>query len=331
MHNWSLRHFVPACAFAVLLLSLCLAAGADPPLPPGHPRLQITSGHPAPVIVRIGAVDHDILALQIEAQRTRRSAVIPYEALPGDEIRVHRQHDIVRSVELIRGGAPVAYLAGEDHKHAWFFEKLIGTALDTEKADDPATYALAALEFYRLTGNRKWHERFIENSMLARSQSDVAKTKSGKVQGHGQRDAAFLYARLPGELATPRIAAVARSVLMKDAARCLDFARENAWGFVSSDRYRATGTGWFSTPELIPLMRACYLSGKPEYHAAMIRGVLFSVGANPMNLTYTTGVGHAWPRNAMVLDSRRTARAVPDGITVFGQVDYRDARARNNK
>ena len=49
-----------------------------------------------------------------------------------------------------------------------------------------------------------------------------------------------------------------------------------------------------------------------------------------MNMTYTTGVGHQWPRNAMVLDSRRTARAVPDGITVFGQVDYADARARKN-
>ena len=185
---------------------------------------------------------------------------------------------------------------------------------------------LAALELLRLTGDQKWHEHFAEDSVLTESKGTTDRSQIGR-----QRDAAFLYARLPDSLSEPRMATAARQSILNDAKSAMVFARENAWGFASSNRFRATGTGWFSTPDLIPLMRAHFLSGRPEFKAAFVRGVLFSVGANPMNITYTTGVGHEWPRNAMVLDSRRTARAVPEGITVFGQVDYPDAQARRSK
>lgn len=758
------RYSVRALALSFLFLTLCTNANADPPLPPGHPRLQITADAPAPVILHVGAVDRNILALEIEAQRTQRNAVEPYRPMTGDEIKVNEHLGVVTSVELIRNGAPVAYLVGKDRKHVWFFEKLVGVPLDTERADAPATYTLsslgssqaikprsvhrkskpidivipktqlpmrhyvylelptkledqrtytlhmpalglhkkevtftfdslhtrseaihvshigfrpddpvkraylsvwlgdggahafasnlkfalvdqktntavfegmvtdiwpagraekmkrkqnysltdvgaidfssycepgsyrisvtgigcsypftigqrvwdkpfliamkgfyhqrsgialgvpfttftrprpyhpddglkvyasrvtlmetrnglnfrgdssnfeslnknvtqetvanawggyfdaadwdrrvqhlgssrshlellelfpeyfahldlnipesgsaipdildealfnidcyrrlqtadggirggieaaehpiqgetswfdslrvmtyapgpwssyyyanvaaraayalrrfdagraadleqsalrawnwaeanvarfakmygknprwsqvidqrnlAALEFYRLTGDHKWHDRFVEDSVLVVSSPGSANGASSKSQRHSQQDAAFLYTRLPNDLGEPRIAAAARNLIMSDADRSLAFAKDNAWGLASSNRYSATGTGWFSTPDLIPLMRAHYLTGKADYKAAFVRGVLFSVGANPMNMTYTSGVGHEWPRNAMVLDSRRTARAVPNGITVFGQVDYGDARDRNQK
>ena len=758
------RCSVRAVALSFLFLTPWTNTNADPPLPSGHPRLQITAGAPAPVILHVGAVDRDVLALEIEAQRTERSAVEPYQPMAGDEIKVNKQSGIVRSVQLIRNGVPVAYLVGKDRKHVWFFEKLVGDPLDTNRADDPATYTLtspgtsqtikpasvhrkskpidivipamqlpmrhyiylelptnlenrrtytlhmpalglqktnvtftfdslqtrseaihvshvgyrpddpikrayisiwlgdggshafapnlkfvlvdqktnttvfegvvtdvwpagraekmkrqqnhsltdvgtidfssycepgsyrisvtgigcsypftigqrvwakpfmvamkgfyhqrsgialrapfttftrprpyhpddglqvyasdvtlmetrdglnfrgdssnfeslnknvtketvanawggyfdaadwdrriqhlgasrnhlellelfpayfahldlnipesgnalpdmldealfnidcyrrlqtagggirggieaaehpirgetswfdslrvmtyapgpwssyyyanvaaraayalrgldaeraaelersalrawdwaeanvgrfektygknprwsniidqrnlAALEFYRLTGDDKWHDRFVEDSVLTTLKPSSAKNLSAKNQGLRQQDAAFLYARLPHGLGEARLATAARNLILSDADRSLAFAEENAWGLASSNRNKATGTGWFSTPDLIPLMRAHYLTGKAKYKTAFVRGVLFSVGANPMNMTYTSGVGHEWPRNAMVLDSRRTARAVPKGITVFGQVDYADARARNNK
>ena len=180
--------------------------------------------------------------------------------------------------------------------HAWSWAEVNVDRFEKQHGKHPRWRSvgdernLAALEFYRLTGDPQWHALFMEDSVLAPSQL------GGTAQfGRGQRHAVFLYARLPDHLGQARLQEAAARVLIENAAAALGFARENAWGLV-----------------------------------AMIRGVWFSVGANPMNMTYTTGVGHEWPRNAMVLDSRRTARAVPEGITVFGQVDYAYARERKN-
>ncbi len=242
----------------------------------------------------------------------------------------------VRAAYLLRPfDADRASVLEQSALHAWAwaeanvsrFESKYGTHPRWSEIIDQRN--LAALELYRLTGEEKWHTLFVEDSLFVPIRQETVVKKRGWSRGLRQRDAAFLYVRLPTRLRKPDIAKLARRTLFSDADSSAAFADENAWGLASSQRTRATGTGWFSTPDLIPLMRANYLSGKPEYKAA-VRGILFSVGANPMNITYTTGVGHAWPRNAMVLDSRRTARAVPTGITVFGQVDYRDARARKS-
>ena len=131
---------------SIFLLCLSLygeSAGAAPPLPAGHPRLQITEHQPSPVIVHVGAVDRDIVALQIEAQRTERTAVEPYKPRPGDVTKVNEQHGVVNSVELIRDGKRVGYLAGRDRSHVWFFEKLVGNTLDIGKADNPASYQIS--------------------------------------------------------------------------------------------------------------------------------------------------------------------------------------------
>ena len=133
MNDRLLTLAVHAFAGCLLFLSLARSVTADPPLPAGHPRLQITTDQPSPVIVHLGAVDHNILALEIEAQRTERSAVEPYKPLPGDETKVNEQHGVVKSVDLIRDGQRVGYLVGKHRKHVWFFEELIGDALDQRR------------------------------------------------------------------------------------------------------------------------------------------------------------------------------------------------------
>ncbi|MCP4609354.1 MAG: hypothetical protein GY845_11640 [Planctomycetes bacterium] len=198
------------------------------------------------------------------------------------------------------------------------FEKKYGKSYQWKKVIDERN--LAAIEFYRLTGDQRWHDLFIKDSVL----------KSSNLNASRQHHAAFLYARLPDSLGELRLKKAAEKILLENADTALAFAKENAWSLASSNPPGAVGTSWFSTPDLVPLMRAHYLTGKPVFYAGIVKGVSFSLGANPMNITYTTGVGHQWPRNAMVLDSRRTARAVPHGITVFGQVDYNYARMRKN-
>jgi hypothetical protein len=49
---------------------------------------------------------------------------------------------------------------------------------------------------------------------------------------------------------------------------------------------------------------------------------VFSAGGNPMNATYTVGVGHDWPRNPLKLDARSTGQPTPLGQTVYGNCDF---------
>jgi hypothetical protein len=79
MQMRSFKHRIGLASLLFLLWALCQGAvlNGAPPLPPDHPRLKITTHQPKPVIVHVGAVDRNILALEIEAQRTQRSAMQP--------------------------------------------------------------------------------------------------------------------------------------------------------------------------------------------------------------------------------------------------------------
>ena len=68
----------------------------------------------------------------------------------------------------------------------------------------------AALEFYRLTGDPKWHTRFVKDSVLTAPKPRLAKNSSAKNQGHSQQDTAFLDARPPNGLGEARSATAAR-------------------------------------------------------------------------------------------------------------------------
>ena len=45
-------------------------------------------------------------------------------------------------------------------------------------------------------------------------------------------------------------------------------------------------------------------------------------GANPLNLCYTTGLGHASPRHTLHVDSRITKQGPPPGLTPLGPLDH---------
>jgi len=46
------------------------------------------------------------------------------------------------------------------------------------------------------------------------------------------------------------------------------------------------------------------------------------VGANPLNLCYTTGLGHSSPLHPLHIDSAVTHQLPPPGLTVFGPIGY---------
>jgi endoglucanase len=140
-----------------------------------------------------------------------------------------------------------------------------------------------------------------------------------------QQGAIFAYARLPGDRGVSVLKAQARRAILETADVAIAFAEGNAFGLTTEiPQLPEIGpVGYFTVPGMISrsVPRAHYLSGDPKYLAAVVRSCNFSAGANPDNLTFTTGVGHRWPRNPLHIDSRMSGQEAPEGLTVYGASD----------
>ncbi len=164
---------------------------------------------------------------------------------------------------------------------------------------------LAAVEVYRLTGDRKWHDLFVA-------------TQDGGTFGP---DAAFVYARLDASKADPAIQAKAIEAIRNDADAAIRFAGGNAFRISLLGNAPHPYSGFYTVPAATSLVRAHALTGKPEYLEAIVRSTQFSAGANPMNMTMTTGMGYDYPRHLLHEDSRHSGQPVPVGITIYGPMD----------
>jgi endoglucanase len=172
--------------------------------------------------------------------------------------------------------------------------------------------ALAAVELYRLTRDERYHEAFIAVTPLTRDNP-----------GDQQLDAAFAYATLPAELQDPQLARAARDLIVDQADTALTFGQNNAFGIsIRVPRLPMIGwVGYYSVPETSvgpTLPRAHHLTGEPRYLAAALQATQYAVGANPRNMTMTTGLGHDYPRFPLHVDSRNAGLPTPPGIVVYG-------------
>ncbi|MEO0471373.1 MAG: glycoside hydrolase family 9 protein [Bacteroidota bacterium] len=59
----------------------------------------------------------------------------------------------------------------------------------------------------------------------------------------------------------------------------------------------------FTTPQIFPLIMAYELSGDPTYKQYISTSCDYTLGGNPLNMTWVTGLGARWPRNVANLDS----------------------------
>ncbi len=175
---------------------------------------------------------------------------------------------------------------------------------------------LAALLLYRSTKDEKWHKLFLENSVLAKPEP--------KLFAYGtaiQTDAAFVYARLPQALGLAELKARAKAAIEAEAQTALRYAESNGWNLTTNDTGKPAFLGFYSSPNAIEVARAHFLTGKPEYLAGTVQACLFSGGANPNNLTYTSGLGVRSAR-PFKIDYRIPGQAIPEGITIYGNCDY---------
>jgi endoglucanase len=180
------------------------------------------------------------------------------------------------------------------------------------------TRNLAALEMLRLTGDRHWHDVFMENTVLTSDEPNLyAYTRAI------QNDAAFAYAIADEKLTDPIIRKRAVQGLERQAKIAIGYANGNAFDIVCQDKNRPMFMGFYSTPwDGRVVLRAYHLTRKPEYLVAGLRATQFSSGANPENLVFTTGLGANPIRHPLWVDSRLSGQPSPEGITVYGIEDH---------
>ena len=218
-------------------------------------------------------------------------------------------------------------VAGRDPKLAAAYRKSAVAAMtwaeaELKKASDRKLPSeindernLAAAELFRLTGVKEYHDLFVKTTAITSRDAELFKWKH-----HDQPHAAWVYLRTnrPGTDAALR--ANCRRALLRRADNRVAHCAKTGYRWTKY-AWRPTSTGALTAPDAVSLVRAHVLTGEVKYLRAAVLACQTGLGANPLDLCYTTGVGHAWPKRPLHLDSRITNQPAPPGLTVFGPLD----------
>lgn len=175
--------------------------------------------------------------------------------------------------------------------------------------------ALAAVELLAATRERMFDAAFKQSSELTRKE---------QLRYLDQLDADFAYARLPDNLGDPELKQQAVHWITAYADHALEFSRKNAFDIIAGTRTDFPlifACRYFSTPAQggFALIYAYELTRKPAYLAAAVQGANYSLGANPDNLSYCTGVGYNAQHFNFIVDAMVTGQE-PD--IMVGHIPY---------
>lgn len=174
---------------------------------------------------------------------------------------------------------------------------------------------LAAVELYRLTRDEAYHTAFEGCSALVQ----------GGDRGQ-QLDAVFAYANLPDDLGEAEPKQKALDWLIAQGEQALTISSRSSFNIAPRVQQlpMIRFVGYFTTPETTigPLLpRLHYLTGDEKWLRGALAATQYTAGANPVNATMTTGLGHDYPRAPLHVDSRSQGLEAPRGITIYGPHD----------
>ena len=202
----------------------------------------------------------------------------------------------------------MAYAEGEFRKHAKHEPALPNALHDARN--------LAAAELYRTTGAARWNELFLGSTAFTKSKAP------GQIRKvYDQRHAAYIYAGASWHTTDKGVRRNARAAVQRDADDAVKISKSTGFGWAKEAAWAPLGKGVVSTPQVLSILRAHALTGDKRYLRAALMATQCGAGANPLNLTFTTGVGKRWPQHALCIDARVMKVAAPVGLTVFGPLD----------
>jgi endoglucanase len=179
----------------------------------------------------------------------------------------------------------------------------------------------AAAELFRLTGNSTYAAFF--ESWYRGAGPRVLASNSGAGRSRVPFAMwAYMLAAEDGMAVRPAIAAKVKTNFLRGAKATLK--RQRAQPYLNGDRLDVPGwIGWgkftYGSEVAITLLKAWKLSGDEQYRRAAHTALGPQYGANPLSMSFVTGLGDRYPRNPTC--EVCLADGVPDpypGIPVFG-------------
>ncbi len=174
---------------------------------------------------------------------------------------------------------------------------------------------LAAAELFRLTGDNAWQALFLKTTVFTRSGMDIFVWED-----HDQREAPWVYVRTQRPGMDDKIKSYCREAILREADNRIRNCQKAGFRWAKFE-WMPGQWGAFSAPDGVSLARAHVLTGNEAYLRTLVLACQTGAGANPVNLCYTTGLGHDSPLHPLHIDSRLTNQPPPPGLTVGGPID----------
>lgn len=175
---------------------------------------------------------------------------------------------------------------------------------------------LAASELFRLTGDESFHRIFLRTTVFRKPDVPLR-----KYEDHDQAEAAWSYVNLSKKKRDAATVRYCLEAVMKGADAILAAQKKAGFKWAKRPWIPAFG-GAFTSPDIPEVVWAWWLTGEKKYLSSLMLAMQFTLGANPLNISYMTGVGYAFPKHVMNIDARITGQRAPEGITVLGPLDF---------
>ena len=175
--------------------------------------------------------------------------------------------------------------------------------------------SVAAVALYGATGEQRWHDLFVATTTLT---DGVDRFLS--CHEHTRCEAGWLYLGLDDAATDSDLRATIEQSFVATAEEILDAADGTALGWTLDNRLvpLVWGLGVGGAPKVTALLRAYELTGDPRYRAASERSAAVSLGANPTNTVFVTGVGRHPVRHPLIVDVAYGGLLVWPGTPVYG-------------
>ncbi|MEL7155974.1 MAG: glycoside hydrolase family 9 protein [Actinomycetota bacterium] len=178
-----------------------------------------------------------------------------------------------------------------------------------------AERAVAAAALYKLTGQETWHDVFRETSGFADGVDAFLACNN-----HTKCDGGWIYLSIPPERTDPALRSLIEQSFVASAEEIVAAADTTAFGWSVENRFvpLVWGLGPGGSPSAIGLVRAYAIEPDERYLAAAQRSAAVSLGANPLNTVYMTGVGRNPVRHPVLVDALHGGLPVWPGTPVYG-------------
>jgi endoglucanase len=190
-----------------------------------------------------------------------------------------------------------------------------------------ASRCLAAASLFRLTGEETYNNIFVSTTRFIDKAVPFYYSAFGP-SGDEQGQAGWVYLRTDHPIKNHEINNNIEAALIRDANAMVQSCFENDFHWVRPAG-REIRWGALSMPESHVICRAHFISGNDNYLKAIVMSTFSGAGANPLNTTYVTGIGHRWPQHPLHEDALVSNQPLFAGVTLGGPLDPLSKNKKN--